>query len=243
MGDTPRTDAILDLQPNDGFGLEKSQCIAQWYDHSALLERELASLRAECDKWKGQIKEWQAANIQLGQRAERAEHELKDWGELFSAAMCAGIPDRTNLPLLIKEIWPNEWHQECAAVAFLIKEVYERAERAEAELRIQSDANIVLMEKLSTAEAERDAAVRDAGNIAKFGAICFAEHRNEMSELDGGWLHDKALECELIYGKEVTSEMWEGCGSVYCECEVGDTCYFPTDAGKAAIDAARKEAK
>jgi len=141
MGDTPRTDAILDLQSNDGFGLEKSQCIAQWYDHSALLERELASLRAECDKWKGQIKEWQAANIQLGQRAERAEHELKDWGELFSAAMCAGIPDRTNLPLLIKEIWPNEWHQDCAAVSFLIKEVYGRAERA---------------------EAERDAAVKDA---------------------------------------------------------------------------------
>lgn len=82
---------------------------------------------------------------------------------------------------------------------------------------------------------EKDAAV------AKFGATCFAEHRDEMSDLDGGWLHEKALECGLIYGKEVTAEMWDGCGSVHCECEVGDICYFPTDAGKAAISGAKHE--
>lgn len=75
--------------------------------------------------------------------------------------------------------------------------------------------------------------------IAKFGATCFAEHRSEMSELDGGWLHDKAKECGLIAGRLVTAEMWDGCGSVYCECEVGETCYFPTETGKAAIQLAK----
>jgi hypothetical protein len=40
--DTPRTAAVLAKQPNGGFGLDKSQCIAQWYDHSSQLERELA---------------------------------------------------------------------------------------------------------------------------------------------------------------------------------------------------------
>lgn len=43
---TQRTDAILNSQPNDGFGLEKKQCIAQWYDHSAKIESENAELRA-----------------------------------------------------------------------------------------------------------------------------------------------------------------------------------------------------
>jgi len=42
---TPKTDAILSSQPNDGFGLDKAQCIAQWYDHSAKLERINAELQ------------------------------------------------------------------------------------------------------------------------------------------------------------------------------------------------------
>jgi hypothetical protein len=45
MIDTPRTAAVLAKQPNGGFGLDKSQCIAQWYDHSSQLERELAEAK------------------------------------------------------------------------------------------------------------------------------------------------------------------------------------------------------
>ena len=45
MSDTPKTDAVLSLMPNDGFGLQKSQCIAQMADHSRILERENAALR------------------------------------------------------------------------------------------------------------------------------------------------------------------------------------------------------
>lgn len=45
---TPRTDAVMNKQPNDGFGLEKKQCIAQWYDHSAQLERELIASAERC---------------------------------------------------------------------------------------------------------------------------------------------------------------------------------------------------
>ena len=40
---TPRTNAVLEKQPNGGFGLDKGQCIAQWYDHSSQLERELTA--------------------------------------------------------------------------------------------------------------------------------------------------------------------------------------------------------
>jgi len=97
-----------------------------------------------------------------------------------------------------------------------------------------------LMQTVSECEERALANEKDAA-VAKFGATCFAEHRSEMSDLDGGWLQERALECGLIYGKEVTAEMWDGCGSVHCECEIGDTCYFPTEAGKAAIAGAKHE--
>jgi len=78
---------------------EEMDAICERYTY---YERELASLRAECDKWKGQIKEWQEANVQLAQRAERAEAErdaaLKDadmWREAVVAlaeGCCVPLP-------------------------------------------------------------------------------------------------------------------------------------------------------
>lgn len=45
--ETPLTDAVLASQPNNGFGLDKGQCIMQWYDHARTLERELTAERAK----------------------------------------------------------------------------------------------------------------------------------------------------------------------------------------------------
>jgi len=46
---TPRTDAVLATQPNNGFGLDKGQCICQWYDFARQLERELADMTTRLD--------------------------------------------------------------------------------------------------------------------------------------------------------------------------------------------------
>lgn len=58
--------------------------------------------------------------------------------------------------------------------------------------------------------------------LAKFGALVLDEHRDELGDLDGSWLQQTALECDLL--ESVTAI--RSCGE-YCRCaEYGD---FPQD--------------
>jgi len=143
---------------------------------------------------------------------------------------------------LYKEQWQRAEQAEARALEYKTEHaaLLGTSQWQEVEIADLRDDVKRLMQTVSECEERALANEKDAA-VAKFGATCFAEHRDEMSDLDGGWLHEKALECGLIYGKEVTAEMWDGCGSVHCECEIGDTCYFPTEAGKAAIAGAKHE--
>lgn len=58
--------------------------------------------------------------------------------------------------------------------------------------------------------------------LAKFGALVLDEHRDALGDLDGSWLQETALECDLL--ESVTAV--RSCGD-YCRCaEYGD---FPQD--------------
>ena len=73
----------------------------------------------------------------------------------------------------------------------------------------------------------------------RFAGMVMAEHRDDLADLDGGWLQEKLVECGLAESREVS----EPCGE-YCRCaEVSDfplLCYFPTPAGDAALAAKTK---
>lgn len=118
----------------------------------------------------------------------RAEKEfsdalLKDWNALMLASTMDGIPEAFRSMASVPKLWPNEWHQDCAAVAFMIKTLREQKERAEAEVarlnqwadsftdahlkeRQTGDALVKeTMQRALKAEAERDAALKDAERI------------------------------------------------------------------------------
>jgi hypothetical protein len=77
--------------------------------------------------------------------------------------------------------------------------------------------------------------------LAIFGRMVLAEFRESYSDLDGGWLQDTAVKCGLLTPVEVTpenicrkaSDMGQIEDDLYCECEIGDTCYRLTEAAKA----------
>lgn len=77
MSDTPRTDAVLSLMPNDGFGLQKSQCIAQMADHSRILERENAALRSLLAQREEEIKNAEEALDNTGIAKGAFGHSLR----------------------------------------------------------------------------------------------------------------------------------------------------------------------
>ena len=87
-------------------------------------------------------------------------------------------------------------------------------------------------------KAKRLTAERD--ELRKFVGRVLGEARQYMSDIDGGDVQAWAIECGLL--EEWTAT--EPCGE-QCECaEVADfptRCYRLTDAGKAAIDAAKEQ--
>jgi len=91
------------------------------------------------------VRAWREELASLRAEKERAEKDAIDYMEKWHKEK-----HRADALQVTADLLP---HAQAAITA-----EQQRAERAEAELRIQSDANIVLMEKLSTAEAERDAA-------------------------------------------------------------------------------------
>ncbi len=55
----------------------------------------------------------------FGDRVVRADEirELQDWRELVEAVCSLPLPEEHRR----RKLWPNDWHQDCAAVAFLIQ--------------------------------------------------------------------------------------------------------------------------
>jgi hypothetical protein len=79
-------------------------------------------------------------------------------------------------------------------------------------------------------------------DLAKFAILVLEESRDELTDLDGGWLQDTAEECGLLVRVEVT----EPCGDV-CQCaEYGDfpqECLRYPEEIKTLVDAMLKETK
>ncbi len=86
-----------------------------------------------------------------------------------------------------------------------------------------------LRSRLTAVEQERDRVLRFAGRAIK-------DVRGEWigCDWDGGDVQDALVACGLLASRTVA----ERCGED-CECSVGDTCYFPSALGLAAIAAAR----
>lgn len=47
--------------------------------------------------------------------------------------------------------------------------------------------------------------------LARFGALCLREHRENMSDLDGGWIQETAIACGALEAREVKEPCGEGC--------------------------------
>lgn len=73
--------------------------------------------------------------------------------------------------------------------------------------------------------------------VVQFAADCFSEHRDELGDIDGGWLQDKLVECGLLHKVTAT----EACGEC-CRCadygEFPQECMRDTDAAKFLLAAA-----
>lgn len=57
------------------------------------------------------------------------ERELADWNALFLAVTMGGLPEQMRQLANVKPLWPNDWHQDCAATAFSIHGLRQDAER------------------------------------------------------------------------------------------------------------------
>ena len=58
-------------------------------------------------------------------RGVEADKELSDWNDLFLAVTMGDLPDAFKGMADVKRLWPNEWHQDCAMVAYTIKTLRE----------------------------------------------------------------------------------------------------------------------
>lgn len=55
--------------------------------------------------------------------------------------------------------------------------------------------------------------------LARFGLLCLEESRDELADLDGGWLQDTAVSCGILVPVEVNAP----CHESECRCaEYGD---------------------
>lgn len=83
----------------------------------------------------------------------------------------------------------------------------------------------------------------DMTALEKFGLAVLEEHRNEITDLDGGWIQDKAIGFGLLKGVDVE----EACSAEWCKCaEYGDfpqECLRETDEIRAKLAAFREENK
>lgn len=87
--------------------------------------------------------------------------------------------------------------------------VLEAAKEASRDYCSAIEENSRHLAKLATAEAAL-AGVRD---YAEYGRRVLEAHRDEIGDIDGGWLQDVAIECGLLHEVDVS----EPCGEV-CNC-------------------------
>ena len=89
-------------------------------------------------------------------------------------------------------------------------------------------------------EAERDEARREVEALRRFAGAILADHRSDLSDVDGGTIQDAAVASGLMVAVPVA----EPCAD-NCRCrdygEFPHDCIRYTDMGRAAIDAARGE--
>lgn len=83
--------------------------------------------------------------------------------------------------------------------------------------------------------------------VIRFAGLVLKEHRNDgyPGDIDGDFLQQAAIECGLIEERTVTEPCGENCScaEVTMPADFPTTCYFNTEAGRAAISAAEKEQK
>ncbi len=72
----------------------------------------------------------------------------------------------------------------------------------------------------------------------KFAAAVFQEHRDELADVDGGWLQEKMAECGLLKEFTATEPCREG-----CRCAEWDSFPQPCMRNTDATDAMLAEAK
>lgn len=117
---------------------------------------------------------WQLAEklCAAARRGVEADARLCDWEELFAAAINSDIPAFLKVGGSIKELWPNDWHQDCAALAFYIKGL--RAALAEAVRREREACACVCFDRASQ-WLTKEGVKADGTGIAQAEALCCAE--------------------------------------------------------------------
>jgi hypothetical protein len=90
------------VTPAEKHSTEDHDEIASWINQQIDRYRELDQVRLENNEMKSQ---------------------LNDWNELFKAATMGGLPDDFKRLANVPPLFPNVWHQDCAAVAFTLKEL------------------------------------------------------------------------------------------------------------------------
>ena len=124
----------------------------------------------------------------------------------------------------------KELRNRCLAERARADALAERLEQAEGDLTVIRNLYALAAPVPASQDDARDA-------IAGFAGAVLEAHRDGCGDLDGCWLQETAEQYGLIEDREVV----ERCGAWHCDCSPGDTCYFLTDAGRAAILAAKKE--
>src|SRR5574337_1152626 len=86
-------------------------------------------------------------------------------------------------------------------------------------MRSPATSQTPYLESEMTIQTTKDAMLA----LMRFGAACLSEHREYISDLDGDWLQERAIEVGLLEAREMN----EPCGPD-CECEAFPTeCLFP----------------
>jgi hypothetical protein len=108
-------------------------------DEITALKAEIEALRKDRDHWRANhdnqvlMKRALLDRPDLGDRAKTvqalfaqleilqaefpiAQKRLKDWEEMFEAFAQLPLP----ADVRTRQLWPNQWHQDCAAIAFAL---------------------------------------------------------------------------------------------------------------------------
>lgn len=99
-----------------------------------------------------------------------------------------------------------------------------------------------MIEYAKRMEARRNELLAENADLRKaagFAGIVLSTYRAEVGDLDSAWLQEQAEAHGMIEKRQATEQCGEGCvcaevANFPCEC------YFVTDSGQVAIDAARK---